>query len=105
MGYKIVRDRHKERLEGVISGTWRTSPDPVSALVKKLGEEYSELTENRDPGELYDIRDVLDELTGLLDPDGRHAADHRIKVSRIGLFAGHLEWHPNPEISWEDLER
>ena len=105
MGFKMVRDRHKERLENVISGAWRTSPDPVSALVKKLGEEYSELAEDRNPGELYDIRDVLGELVILLDPDGKYGEEHGVKINRLGLFGDHLEWHPNPTISWEELER
>jgi len=97
VGYKIVRDNHRKLLEGVISGTWRTSPNPIGALVRKLGEEYSELCENRDPGELYDIQDVLDELMVLLDPDCEHADRHAVKVNRLGLFGDHLEWHPFSE--------
>lgn len=98
MGYKIVRDNHQKVLGEHISGQWRTSPDPVSALIKKLGEEYSELAENRDPGELYDIFDVLNELTSLLDPDASAARKHQIKVEHLGRFSAHLEWHPNPDI-------
>lgn len=94
MGYKMVRDRHRQQLEGVISGTWRDSPDPVSSLLKKLGEEYSELVENRDPAELYDIQDVLDELMMLLDPDGKHGEEHGFKAESMGFFQHHIEWHP-----------
>ena len=105
MGWKMVRDRHQERLESVISGSWRTSPDPVSSLIKKAGEEYSELAENRDPGELYDMLDVIEELIFLLDPDGKHEEEHLVKVRCIGQFGDHVEWHPNPEITWEGLEK
>ena len=98
MGYKMVRDNHQEVLGEYISGQWRISPDPVSSLVKKLGEEYSELAESRDPAELYDLWDVLDELTALLDPDGTAEIKHAIKVKHLGRFADHTEWHPNPDI-------
>jgi predicted house-cleaning noncanonical NTP pyrophosphatase (MazG superfamily) len=66
MGYKIVRDRNEEwcRAHGV-SGQWRTSPDPVSALVRKVGEEYLEYIEHFDPAELFDLRDVVQALLAL----------------------------------------
>ena len=96
MGYKMVRDRHREVLERVISGAWRTSPDPVSSLIKKVGEEYSELVENRDPGELYDLLDVLNELVILMDPHLEAAEKHAAKQERMGFFVKHLEWHPLP---------
>lgn len=99
MGYKMVRDLHQKVLGDQISGIWRTSPDPVSSLVKKLGEEYSELTENRDPSELYDILDVLEELMVLLDPGGDAAQRHDLKAERMGRFENHVEWHPNPDIN------
>lgn len=99
MGYKMVRDLHQKVLGDQISGVWRTSPDPVSSLVKKLGEEYSELCEDRDPAELFDILDVLAELMVLLDPDGAAALKHDLKAERMGRFADHLEWHPNPDIN------
>lgn len=106
MGWKMVRDLHQKVLGDQISGVWRTSPDPVSSLVKKLGEEYSELTENRDPMELYDILDVLEELMALLDPGGAAALKHEIKAERMGRFGYHVEWHPNPGINlwtaWEE---
>jgi predicted house-cleaning noncanonical NTP pyrophosphatase (MazG superfamily) len=104
MGWKMVRDTHREVLEGQISGQWRTSPDPVSSLVKKLGEEYSELAENRDPAELYDIQDVLSELIYLLDPEDRAGEAHERKVMRLGRFDRHVEWHPNPNLEWVLLE-
>lgn len=104
VGYKMVRDLHKKKLESVISGSWRTAPDPVSSLIKKLGEEYSELCEDRDPGELYDIMDVVQELIVLLDGGGACRKAHVQKVLRLGLFGDHLEWHPNPEITWNQLE-
>jgi predicted house-cleaning noncanonical NTP pyrophosphatase (MazG superfamily) len=106
MGYKMVRDNHQELLGEHLSGQWRVSPDPVSALVKKLGEEYSELAESRDPGELYDVRDVLEELITLLDPDRSAERKHDIKMSHLGRFSDHVEWHPNPDIDlwaeWAD---
>lgn len=98
MGYKMVRDNHQKILAEHISGEWRTAPDPVSSLVKKLGEEYSELAEDRNPAELYDIEDVLDELMVLLDPHGEAARKHDIKAARMGRFGSHLEWHPNPNL-------
>src|SRR5260370_7374247 len=85
-------------MAGQISGQWRISPDPVGALVKKLGEEYGELAEDRDPSELFDIRDVLEELIRILDPDGKAAARHAVKVKHMGIFSRHLEWHPNPKL-------
>lgn len=104
MGWKMVRDKHQEVLSAQISGSWRPSSDPISSLVKKLGEEYSEFVEDRDPAELYDLRDVLNELIYLMDPlhDARNA--HLRKVERLGKFTHHLEWHPNPSLEWSQLE-
>lgn len=104
MSWKLVRDRHKERLESVISGSWRVAADPVSVLVTKLGEEYGEFASDRDPSELYDLLDVLDELVALLDPHLEYAMEHELKTERLGRFSSHLEWHPNPYITWGDLE-
>lgn len=98
MGWKMVRDLHQQVFEGKVSGQWRTSPDPVSSLVKKLGEEYSELAEDRNPAELYDIQDVLVELIRLLDPDGKAMKKHRTKVLHLGIFMNHVEWHPDPDL-------
>ena len=106
MGWKIVRDNHQKILGERISGCWRASLDPVSSLVKKLGEEYSELAENRDPAELYDIWDVLNELAELLDPDAEAARKHEVKRERMGGFSEHLEWHPNPHIDlWTQWDK
>ncbi len=104
MGWKIVRDRHRERLEDLISGSWRISPDPVSMLVAKLGEEYGEFSADRDPAELFDLLDVVDELICLLDPHLAYALEHEVKVEKLGRFGTHLEWHPNPHITLEGLE-
>jgi predicted house-cleaning noncanonical NTP pyrophosphatase (MazG superfamily) len=98
MSYKMVRDNHQEILQGAISGTWRTSPDPVTSLITKLGEEYGEFAGTRDPAEIYDMLDALDELIALLDPDETAAKTHQVKLDRMGDFSGHLEWHPNPSI-------
>jgi predicted house-cleaning noncanonical NTP pyrophosphatase (MazG superfamily) len=70
MSWKIVRDHNEPwcRAHGV-SGQWRTSPDPVSALLRKLYEEAGEYAEHWDPAELYDLADVLDRLILLADPD------------------------------------
>jgi predicted house-cleaning noncanonical NTP pyrophosphatase (MazG superfamily) len=99
MGYKMVRDNHQKILEGQISGAWRTAPDPISSLIKKLGEEYSEIAEERNPAELYDLLDALEELIRLMDPEGIAAARHAIKAERMGTFSTHLEWHPNPDLN------
>lgn len=102
MGYKMVRDNHRHLLEGTVSGKWRTSPDPVSALVKKIGEEYSELAEDRSPGELYDMQDALEELIRLMDPTGKYLDEHKAKVEIAGRFRQHLEWHslPQGDVTW-----
>jgi hypothetical protein len=73
MGWKIVRDGNEAwcRDHGV-SGQWRPSPDPLSALLKKLFEELGEYAEAWDPGELYDLADVLEPLLTLTDPGGSH---------------------------------
>lgn len=97
MGWKMVRDRNQEHLEGVISGAWRNSPDPIGALVAKLGEEYGEFSNMFDPTELYDMLDILNELIILLDPDAAHYRGHHEKVEKFGLFSNHQEWCPMPE--------
>ena len=101
MGWKMVRDRNHEHLRAFISGTWRTSPDPAGALIKKLGEEYGEFAEHHDPAELYDLLDVINELIILLDPDAVDYRGHCEKVEKYGLFGEHQEWCPMPE-GWEE---
>ena len=98
MGYKIVRDHNEAwaKAHGV-SGTWRTSPDPVRGLARKLTEEAGEFGEALDPGELYDLADAVNELLGLLDPDGHYLAAHQEKVRVHGLFRDHIEWSPVPD--------
>jgi hypothetical protein len=98
----MVRDKHRQLLGSLISGCWRTAPDPVSSLIKKLGEEYSELVENRDPAELHDIADVVNELIVLMDPTLEKAEAHITKQERLGFFARHLEWHPLPDATEYD---
>ncbi len=97
MGWKGVRDRQPGfcRANGV-SGQWRTSPDPVATLTRKLFEEAAEFAEASDPGELYDLLDVVRELLYLCDPDGEHGNRHMAKAARDGLFGLHLEWNPVP---------
>ena len=97
MGYKIVRDKQREfsQKHGV-SGRWRISPDPLAALARKLGEEYLEYMENKDPLELYDILDVLIELMLIADPDDIAHKDAMIKRDQMGTFHTHLEWDPVP---------
>lgn len=103
MSYKLVRDRNQELFQGKISGRWRASPDPVSALVRKLGEEYGEFCEQRDPAELWDILDVIRELITILDPLHAYREDHYRKREMLGMFSSHLEWNPLPEgDTWKD---
>lgn len=98
MGWKIVRDHQPEYCrEHGVSGKWRVSPDPVRALTKKLFEEASEWAESYDAAELYDLRDVLSELLYIRDPDGLIGLQHAAKITRLGRFNSHLEWHPEPE--------
>ena len=69
MGWKIVRDRNEAWCcANGVSGQWRTSPDPASALVRKVGEEYLEYIEHFDPAELFDLRDVVRALLEFTDP-------------------------------------
>jgi predicted house-cleaning noncanonical NTP pyrophosphatase (MazG superfamily) len=93
--YKMVRDNHQSLFKGKISGRWRTSPDPVSALTRKLAEEYGEYAEHRDPGELMDMLDVIGELLHLLDPGWAVHDVHVAKRVRNGVFRAHLEWSPS----------
>lgn len=97
MGWKIVRDGNEKwcREHGV-SGTWRTAPDPVRGLARKLIEEACEYNEALDPAELYDLRDVLDELIALCDPVRVHEDAHRDKTAVFGEFRDHIEWTPMP---------
>lgn len=105
MGWKTVRDAHQERWSQVSPRDhWRVAPDPVSSLLKKLGEEYGELVEARDPAELYDLIDVLDELIALMDPDLIFGLGHQDKLDLMGGFSSHLEWHPYTGMTWEELE-
>jgi predicted house-cleaning noncanonical NTP pyrophosphatase (MazG superfamily) len=92
-------------LQDHISGQWRTSPDPVSALTEKLGEEYGEFCAQRDPAELFDLLDVIMELRVLLDPLREHGNAHFRKRERLGGFSRHQEWHPDPVLDlWKVWE-
>lgn len=96
MGWKIVRDNDAQlRLVGV-SGQWRPSADPIGGLTKKLFEEASEFAETHDPGELYDLLDVVKELTDRLDPYSEYRAAHGHKVAERGYFTKAIEWTPIP---------
>ena len=99
MGWKVVRDNNPAICaQHGVSGSWRVSKDPIRGLTRKLFEEAAEFAEYFDPGELYDLRDVLNELIMLTDPDGVARAEHVKKIARNGLFATHLEWHPHPDV-------
>lgn len=100
MGWKLVRDNNEAwcRANGV-SGQWRTSPDPVRALGRKVFEEaveYALEQEIPDPAELYDLQDVLEALIGLEDPAREYAARHAAKVAEMGGFGTFTEWCPVP---------
>jgi predicted house-cleaning noncanonical NTP pyrophosphatase (MazG superfamily) len=97
MGWKLVRDGNEAwcRANGV-SGQWRTSPDPRSALLRKVFEEAGEYAEARDPAELYDLLDVVQALIALEDPDCFYLATHRVKVKEMGGFGQRVEWSPVP---------
>jgi predicted house-cleaning noncanonical NTP pyrophosphatase (MazG superfamily) len=98
MGWKIVRDRVDEwSREHGVSGIWRPCKEPEASLRKKLFEEAGEYIENLDPGELYDLADVLDRLIRLVDPESVYAARHGAKIRRLGLFENLIEWSPVPE--------
>lgn len=97
MGWKLVRDFNEQwcRANGV-SGQWRISPDPVSALLRKIFEEAGEYAEYRDPAELFDLRDVVDRLIDLADPGGLAELAHADKITEQGLFERLAEWTPVP---------
>jgi predicted house-cleaning noncanonical NTP pyrophosphatase (MazG superfamily) len=97
MSWKLVRDHNEEwcRANGV-SGQWRTAPDPGSALLRKIFEEAGEYAEYRDPGELYDLLDVVQALIDLTDADGIANTGHRAKAARMGGFGRLIEWTPVP---------
>lgn len=97
MGFKIVRDGLAEWAKGHgVSGQWRTCQFPVPALRKKIFEEAGEYCENGSAEELYDVRDVIDRLLQIVDPDGVAAARHFDKVARLGTFSQLIEWNPVP---------
>ena len=99
MGWKIVRDNDEKVCRDMgITGQWReAAPDRViPALTRKLFEEAAEYAEHSDPGELYDLRDVLSALIGLADPDGDAWIRHARKVQKRGEFHRHIEWTPVP---------
>jgi predicted house-cleaning noncanonical NTP pyrophosphatase (MazG superfamily) len=97
MGWKIVRDNNEEFChEHGISGQWRRSKDPIAALSKKILEEAGEFVEFHDPEELYDIRDVVNELLIRLDPSGMAGVRHGSKVDANGMFTRCIEWSPRP---------
>lgn len=97
MGWKIVRDNDPEHVPALgVSGQWRPSADPIGGLTKKLCEEVGEFAEARDPAELYDLFDVVNELIQRLDPQGVHFNDYMDKVARRGRFHKCIEWCPVP---------
>lgn len=99
MGWKMVRDNNQAwcKANGV-SGTWRTagSGEAVRALGRKLIEEALEFVENEDPAELFDAKDVLDELLRLILPGAPAVAAHNAKVEEHGTFRRHVMWAPFP---------
>ena len=88
MGWKIVRDGNEDwcREHGV-SGTWRTSADPVRGLARKLTEEAAEFGEALDPAELYDL---LEQLLLVLGTDARPRVRNSDseRTTPISCFAG-----------------
>ena len=100
----MVRDNNEAwgRSHGV-SGQWRTAPDPVSSLRKKIFEEAGEYAENMDAEELYDLRDVIDRLAYLVDPDQSAWHRHIEKVTKLGMFNSLIEWTPVPEAVIDEV--
>ncbi len=97
MGWKLVRDKNEAwcRSNGV-SGQWRTSPDPVAALRRKVFEEAAEYAEQHDVAELYDLLDVVLALLKLEDPYDEVYRAHAIKEADLGGFGKFIEWTPVP---------
>jgi predicted house-cleaning noncanonical NTP pyrophosphatase (MazG superfamily) len=97
MGWKLVRDGNEAwcRVHGV-SGQWRMSPDPGASLRRKIFEEAGEYAEHCDPGELYDLLDVVQALIDLEDPDLKAHYAHQVKVVKMGGFTQFAEWTPVP---------
>lgn len=97
MGWKVVRDNDEAVCRAMgISGQWRPCTTPVLSLTKKLCEEVGEWAESGDPGELYDLADVVNRLLRLADPHGEALTEHAAKVARRGGFDQLLEWTPLP---------
>jgi len=97
VSWKIVRDDvEKWAREHGVSGQWRTCQTPVSSLRKKIFEEAGEYAGNGSADELHDLRDVIDRLLELVDPNGVHEARHFDKVAQIGTFSKLTEWNPVP---------
>ena len=105
MGFKIVRDRVAEwAASHGVSGQWRTCKTPVASLRKKIFEEAGEYVEDGVADELYDLRDVVDRLIELVDPDRLAAVRHAGKVERLGSFSKLIEWNPVPaEVEHEEI--
>ena len=97
MGWKIVRDRAQEwGIAHGVSGQWRTCKAPQAALLKKIFEEAGEYAENLDPGELYDLLDVVNRLIELTDPDYTAGTRHLDKIMQVGMFSELIEWTAMP---------
>jgi hypothetical protein len=100
MGWKIVRDNDGTVVPPLgVSGQWRPSATPLAGLTRKLLEEAGEFVEHQDPAELYDLRDVTEELIHRLDPTGQAARQHEKKAEQRGMFTRGLEWNPVPRRS------
>ena len=99
MGWKLVRDYNETwSTKHGVSGTWRQADDKeaVRALARKLFEEAGEYLENRDPGELLDLKDALDELLHLV-LTAEAAGAHIAKAREHGGFRDHVMWTPLPD--------
>ena len=97
MGYKLVRNGQRQWcLDHGVSGTWRTSSDPVASRRAKIFEEGGEVVKEGDPAELYDLLDVVLALVDQVDPAGIWARRHVLKVQQLGTFSEFIEWSPVP---------
>ena len=105
MGWKAVRDRNQEVVsEWGVTGSWEqvSVTTWIQALARKLIEESSEYMETFNPGELWDIYDVLEELIRLHPSisDGRRQK----KVDQMGVFRDRIMYTPVPNATIDHPE-
>jgi predicted house-cleaning noncanonical NTP pyrophosphatase (MazG superfamily) len=105
MSWKLVRDHVRDWSEAHgMSGTYRQAAEGeyLHMLQRKLTEELGEYYERFTPDELYDLRDVLDTLIPVADPDKKAWQRHQEKIEKLGMFRDRILWNPVPQQYLKD---